>query len=62
MVSINIRLKANHRFKEGTQNHNGNSNKNPEMEPLQPVQINIDQSKTYRKVLSWLQFDDENFD
>ena len=29
------------------------------MAPVKPVQINIYQSKTYRKDWSWLHFDDE---
>ena len=29
------------------------------MGPVQPVQMNIYQSNTYRKDLSWLHFDDE---
>ena len=29
------------------------------MEPFQPVQMNIYQSNSYRKDLSWLHFDDE---
>ena len=29
------------------------------MEPVEPVQMNINQSNTYRKDLSWLHFDDE---
>ena len=31
---------------------------NKEVEPVEPVQINICQSNTYRKGLSWLHFDD----
>ena len=30
-----------------------------ELEPVEPVQMNIYQSDTYRKDLSWLHFDDE---
>ena len=30
-----------------------------EVEPVEPVQMNIYQSNTYRKDLSWLHFDDE---
>ena len=30
-----------------------------EVEPVEPVQMNIYQSKTYRKDLSWLHFQDE---
>ena len=30
-----------------------------EVEPVEPLQINIYQSNTYRKDLSWLQFNDE---
>ena len=29
------------------------------MAPVKPVQMNIYESNTYRKDLSWLQFDDE---
>ena len=29
------------------------------MEPVEPVQMNIYQSNTYKKDLSWLHFDDE---
>ena len=29
------------------------------MEPVQPVQMNVYQSNSYRKDLSWLNFDDE---
>ena len=29
------------------------------MEPVEPVQMNIYQSRTYRKDLSWLHFEDE---
>ena len=32
---------------------------NKETEPVQPVQINIYQSNSYRKNLSWLHLDDE---
>ena len=32
---------------------------NKEVEPVQPVQINIYQSNTYKKDLSWLHFDDK---
>ena len=32
---------------------------NNEVEPTEPVQINIYSSNTYRKDLSWLHFDDE---
>ena len=32
---------------------------NKEAEPVQPVQMNIDQSNFYRKDLSWLHFDNE---
>ena len=30
-----------------------------EVEPVQPVQMNIYQSNIYRKDLTWLNFDDE---
>ena len=30
-----------------------------EVEPVEPVQMNIYQSNTYRKYLNWLHFDDE---
>ena len=30
-----------------------------EVEPVEPVQMNIYQSNTYRRDLSWLNFDDE---
>ena len=33
--------------------------KKKEVETVEPVQINIYQSNTYRKDLSWLHFDDE---
>ena len=33
--------------------------KNKEVEPIELVQMNIYQSKTYRKDLNWLHFDDE---
>ena len=29
------------------------------MEPVEPVQLNIYQSNTYRKDFSWINFDDE---
>ena len=32
---------------------------NEEVEPVQPVQMNINQSNTYRKKLSWLHFGEE---
>ena len=32
---------------------------NKEVEPVEPVQMNIYQSNTYRKDLSWLHLDDE---
>ena len=32
---------------------------NKEVEPVEPVQMNIYQINTYRKDLSWLHFDDE---
>ena len=32
---------------------------NKEVEPLEPVQINIYQSNIHRKDLSWLYYDDE---
>ena len=32
---------------------------NKEVEPVEPDQMNIYQSNTYRKDLSWLHFDDE---
>ena len=32
---------------------------NKEVEPVQPVQMNIYQSNTYRKDLSWLHFNNE---
>ena len=32
---------------------------NKEVGPVEPVQMNIYQSYTYRKDLSWLHFDDE---
>ena len=41
------------------QNNKQTSLENKELEPVQPVQMNTYQSNTYRKVLSWLHFDDE---
>ena len=32
---------------------------NKEVEPVEPVQMNMYQSNTYRKDLSWLHLDDE---
>ena len=32
---------------------------NKEVEPVEPVQMNIYQSNTYRKDLSWINFDDD---
>ena len=41
------------------QNNKYTSLVNNEVEPTEPVQINIYSSNTYRKDLSWLHFDDE---
>ena len=41
------------------QNNEQTSLEKKEVEPLQPIQMNIYQSNTYRKNLSWLHFDDE---
>ena len=41
------------------QNKEYTSLENKEMEPPKPVQMNICQSNTYRKDLSWLHFDGE---
>ena len=42
------------------QNNKYTSLKNKEVEPVKPVQMNINQSNTYRKDLSWLHFYDES--
>ena len=42
------------------QNNEQTSLDKKEVELVEPVQINIYQSKTYRKDLSWLHFDDES--
>ena len=41
------------------QNNEKTSPENKELEPAEPVQISIYPSNTYRKDLSWLQFDNE---
>ena len=41
------------------QNNEQTSLDKKEVELVEPVQINIYQSNTYRKDLSWLHFDDE---
>ena len=41
------------------QNNVKTSLKNKEVEPVEPVQMNLYQSNTYRNDLSWLHFDDE---
>ena len=42
------------------QNNKYNSIENTEVEPAKPVQMNIYQSNTYGKDLSWLHFDNES--
>ena len=37
----------------------GPAKKNDKVKPVQPVQINIYQSNSYRKDLNWLDFDDK---
>ena len=37
----------------------GKNNENEEVEPAHPVQMNIYQSNTYRKELSWVHFNNE---
>ena len=41
------------------QNKKWISLENKEGEPVEPIQLTINQSNTYRKDLSWLHFDDE---
>ena len=41
------------------QNNEYTSLENKEVEPIQPVQMNIYQSNTYKKDLSWLYFNSE---
>ena len=41
------------------QNNKETSLENKEVEPVEPVQMNIYQSNTYRKDLSWPHFNDE---
>ena len=41
------------------QNNEQTSFENKEVKPVEPVQVNIHQSNTYKKDLSWLHFDDE---
>ena len=42
------------------QNNKYTSIKNKEVEPVEPVQIHIYQSNTYRKGLSWLHFEGQH--
>ena len=44
--------------KSYNQNNEYTSHENKEVEPVEPVQVNIYQINTHRKDLSWLHFDD----
>ena len=44
--------------KSYNQNNEYTSHKNKEVEPVEPVQMNIYQINTHRKDLNWLHFDD----
>ena len=58
MESIRITNRPSSRKEvEGSGSGSGSGNK--EVELVEPVQMNIYQSNTYRKELSWLHFDDE---
>ena len=68
LKAIQIQIKGKHStdkefrnlFVPGTyQNNEWTYHENEEVEPFQPIQMNIYQSNIYRKDLSWLHFDDE---
>ena len=59
-IDILVRSRnAERKIMQSIKNYKQTSHKNKEVEPVEPVQINIYKSNTYRKDLSWLYIDNE---